>query len=603
LLGPLLVNLAAPCLAAGDGVTLSVTGGVSPSEVRLDWVGAQPPYTVFRGTVAATVTDPGNALGQTSGTIWIDVPPAGTIHYYVIAGTCLPSTEVCDGADNDCDGYTDEGCGTVCVIDTNCAPEEYCSSGGVCLPDVGDGGACGDAAECLSSHCQNGFCCASGDCCGVAADCPRAYSQPPACDSAATCQGSRADAICTASQCGASVVGDDSACSSGVQSQDCGPYPAVFCTGQATQPGNQSSLCATSCAVDAACDPAAHCDASTCVPDLGNGAACDEASDCITSQCVDAVCCDFTCGGTCQACGLSGSVGTCTKINDGADPDGECGGVSCLGYYWGWSGDSCIRRADVGAAAATCGGDAACRTAGEECPGSGPGSVALTCNSTCQNPNLTTCTATTPGVCTNVNPGNQTCGAGICQVTVPQCVNGAPNTCVPGLPSTETCNNLDDNCDDIVDNGAFSDAFELNDDCSTVRTLPTVGSNQLVTQNGLTVYPVGDDDFFRINATESDASCSCCDGLCLDEDFQLAITLTVPAGAGSYMFCTGTTCASQPSCQEVVAGTSETWTYTLDGACPGVDSYARYVHIYGDSPPAFECSPYTLSYRLTPGCF
>ncbi|MBE7447565.1 MAG: hypothetical protein HS111_01350 [Kofleriaceae bacterium] len=87
--------------------------------------------------------------------------------------------------------------------------------------------------------------------------------------------------------------------------------------------------------------------------------------------------------------------------------------------------------------------------------------MTTTCHDNCQNPNLlSTCTATTAGATTNVNPGTQTCGVGACTRTVNQCANGAPVTCTPGSPTAETCNDIDDNCDGVVDNGAFSDAFE-----------------------------------------------------------------------------------------------------------------------------------------------
>ena len=43
--------------------------------------------------------------------------------------------EICDGEDNDCDGFTDEGCGTPCSQPGDCAPEEYCDGGGTCRPD------------------------------------------------------------------------------------------------------------------------------------------------------------------------------------------------------------------------------------------------------------------------------------------------------------------------------------------------------------------------------------------------------------------------------------------------------------------------------------
>jgi hypothetical protein len=48
------------------------------------------------------------------------------------------------------------------------------------------------------------------------------------------------------------------------------------------------------------------------------------------------------------------------------------------------------------------------------------------------------------------------CGVGACARTgVAECQNGAVNdSCVPGAPTTETCNGIDDNCDGTVDNAA-----------------------------------------------------------------------------------------------------------------------------------------------------
>ena len=62
--------------------------------------------------------------------------------------------------------------------------------------------------------------------------------------------------------------------------------------------------------------------------------------------------------------------------------------------------------------------------------------------------------------CANGNKQNVTCGVGICQRTITQtCVAGAWNPlCVAGSPSSETCNNLDDDCNGIIDNG-FDCAF------------------------------------------------------------------------------------------------------------------------------------------------
>lgn len=335
------------------------------------------------------------------------------------------------------------------------------------------------------------------------------------------------------------------------------------------------------------------------------GGFCSTQPECATGlTCVDNVCCNSACNGGCERCDVSGSVGTCSPVANGQDPDQECGAVSCTAYYYGWEGDICYRKADASAAQASCNGAHACHTVAEECSAqSTRGALYLTCDSFCQDPTSNTCTGTTAGTCTNLNQGNETCGVGPCQTTVPRCVNGAPNTCVPnsGAATIETCNGIDDNCDGTIDNGSFSDAGEPNNDCTTYRSLPQVGSDQTGTQNTLTLYPSGDADYFRIPAVETDQTCGC-GTFATDEDYQLKVTLTVPAGAGSYTFCTDAACGTVGNfCQTVNAGTSATWIYNLDGACNVNDSYSIYVRVAASSAPGFQCVPYTLSYFFDAG--
>jgi len=45
---------------------------------------------------------------------------------------------------------------------------------------------------------------------------------------------------------------------------------------------------------------------------------------CPSGYCVDGYCCNSACSGTCDACNLAGSEGTCSNIPDGQDPDNEC---------------------------------------------------------------------------------------------------------------------------------------------------------------------------------------------------------------------------------------------------------------------------------------
>ncbi|HET9482283.1 MAG TPA: hypothetical protein VFP98_11055, partial [Candidatus Polarisedimenticolia bacterium] len=361
---------------ADDEVFLEVSLGPAPGEIRLDWTGGGPGFRVYRSDTAPHVVAAPNELGSTQSGTWLDTPPAGDLFYYRVVGPCLtPSAEFCDGVDDDCDGVVDNGCGP-CQSDSDCS----------------------------------------------------AFDLPASCTDASACQGSRQVGVCDASrQCVAAFVDDDSGCA-GLPSSDCGPYPGINCTSSSSQPGNQASLCPTSCADDAECDTAGHCDEtqSLCLPDFPPGFGCVAPDDCDSSLCVDGVCCTSACAGTCSTCDLGGAQGTCSAIPDGEDPDAECGGVSCVGYYWGYSGDACYRKADVSGGQAACGGDAACRTAAEECAAqSAQGAVASTCDSLCQDPTAGTCTGTTPGTCTNVNPGTQTCGLGACLRSSALCVNGA----------------------------------------------------------------------------------------------------------------------------------------------------------------------------------
>lgn len=148
------------------------------------------------------------------------------------------------------------------------------------------------------------------------------------------------------------------------------------------------------------CAPGLACSEGTCVaPLLADGELCEEASECGSGNCVDDFCCGSGCAGVCQACDLSGSEGACAPIPDGSDPGSECGAVSCTGYFYGWVADTCYRKADVGAGQASCGGDSACRSQAEECAAqTTQGQATLSCSAG-QQPNLSTCSGTTPGQC------------------------------------------------------------------------------------------------------------------------------------------------------------------------------------------------------------
>ncbi len=66
--------------------------------------------------------------------------------------------------------------------------------------------------------------------------------------------------------------------------------------------------------------------------------------------------------------------------------------------------------------------------------------------------------------CTAEDLGNQTCGIGACEVTVPVCQSGEPVTCVPGPAGTEGPLG-DDTCSDGIDNDCDSATDGADTDC------------------------------------------------------------------------------------------------------------------------------------------
>jgi subtilisin-like proprotein convertase family protein len=201
--------------------------------------------------------------------------------------------------------------------------------------------------DCLSGHCQNGYCCDSGDCCPGAqwvlggtepkahlieadgdwqsanAICPESYKVPAICfdtdysDPSAPinlCQGERWDANCVDNICVTERVDDDSACDFTVEADNCGYALPVVCGdyGPAAPWAQDKPDCPGWCASDTDCDTGAHCDPAIateidpslgwdpilevplkwCQPDLPNGAPSNEDSDCLSGHSQNGFCCD-----------------------------------------------------------------------------------------------------------------------------------------------------------------------------------------------------------------------------------------------------------------------------------------------------------------------
>ena len=389
--------------------------------------------------------------------------------YMAVEGAACVAGECSAGVTTPCGLFTCEDggeagnrCAVACDVgegdeDRFCVPGAHCDDGS-CTADVPDGGTCDEDSDCASGHCENGFCCSSGTCCSTAADCPGVGGIGAVCDDPTTCQGTRGELACIDFTCRTiGGIPDDSACTPTTLARDCGLYAPVYCTGGTDQ---APPACPVTCDEDSDCVDGAHCEVGVCAPDRGPGGACARAEECMAGLfCVDGRCCDRACDGTCEACNLPGSAGTCTPVPAMADPSGECAAFSCSDYYAGFDSlGRCYRHADVSDAVAACNGAGACIDPATLCPMQPAGSVQIDCDDACQVPTPGTCTGTTPGACTNLDDPADTvsCGIGACRRTVQRCTDGRPTTCTPGTPSVEECNGIDDDCDGGVDEGPAS---------------------------------------------------------------------------------------------------------------------------------------------------
>src|SRR5690606_29232871 len=78
--------------------------------------------------------------------------------------------------------------------------------------------------------------------------------------------------------------------------------PAEFCSGNGV-----------SCPSDtASCPMGQYCAGANCQPKQANGSSCSSDAQCNSGFCVDGVCCNTACNGACDACNLTGNVGTCS---------------------------------------------------------------------------------------------------------------------------------------------------------------------------------------------------------------------------------------------------------------------------------------------------
>ena len=336
----------------------------------------------------------------------------------------------------------------------------------------------------------------------------------------------------------------------------------------------------------------------------GNGTKCSVGSECSSTVCADGVCCDKACTGTCEACDVVTSAGTCTTLAANATPrpgrtactgtdptcaskcDGKsnacayppsstsCGTASCTGNSYQPAG-TCSNGTCNTASPQTCanscvpsaGGCVACTPGSYQCLGAQP----QKCDSsgTWQNYGSRSCTGScetcassaTTATCTNVTtpPSGKSCNGtdatckGYCSGSNPACtypdtsVSCSLSTCSSGTLTTQYCN------------GAGS--------CSTVKNQSCGG------------FPCASGSACSLSCTDRSTT-GCMDGYKCVGGNTCAAT-AIPCGSG------GTTCSTANSsvcCESLLYGLNMTtpWTYSCesDTSCTTVTNvrYAASLH-------------------------
>jgi hypothetical protein len=305
------------------------------------------------------------------------------------------------------------------------------------------GASCQRGGDCASGFCADGVCCNQA-CSEVCAACAQSgnlgtclpVTGPPqgtrsACPGSGACAGSCDGKDPTACHFpGAAVACGTASCSAGVAT------PAATCDGHGACATPKPVTCAPDpcdgsacgqCSDSRPCASGFQCTGGKCMPKLDNGAQCQNDGQCKSGQCADGICCNRACGGACEACNVSGKVGTCSfltgtvcRATTGAcDVAETCDGQSSAcpsdrrqssGFVCRSSTGPCDQAEACDGASVACPPDAlqpagtACRAASGLCD------VTDTCNGTSavcpdvKKPEGTSCRA---GSCSN-DPGGST---------------------------------------------------------------------------------------------------------------------------------------------------------------------------------------------------
>jgi MYXO-CTERM domain-containing protein len=271
-----------------------------------------------------------------------------------------PTTETCNGLDDDCNGMVDDGAicptGEVCQMGTcvqSCQGGEFpCPAGKVCQKD----GYCVDPA-CANVTCPSGQVCEQGTCKGPC--------DGVTCPYPTTCRVGACVDPCMGVTCPSSQVCSQGVCIASCQCQPCATNTACDMT---------SGQCVDPTCVSVTCGAGTHCVAGTCQDDC-MGAVCPTGQVCMAGACVVPASSATSSSSGVSFAGVGGSGSGTGSANGGASNGaGSAAGGASAG---GANGSGASTFGTGGSGAGSSGSKSKC---GCEVPGDGgaaSGSLAL----------------------------------------------------------------------------------------------------------------------------------------------------------------------------------------------------------------------------------